>query len=332
MVALLGGEPFSIDPIAVTWDYRGHLVDKPMSGGKVVQVFGADIGDIKVTGRFGSMDNIETQLAFLKRMKKMSSTLATHPEAKAYRFFWPEQGWDFMVNLKEYNQRGGPAAQHTIDNYAPQWNLTLMPVGGTDQLKTATVTMFIERLSAGIGWRLTKYNGPATYNEVAQTLTAAGVSTLDEFNRMAYGLGTAPSNVGLAPETSGAGTAFATGRNLTAEEMLNLGMQATGWRGEELVIMVAVAGHESGGWNPRALNSIGAAGLWQINTSAHGDKYGTVEELFVPERNAQAAYGVYTARGGGENGRQAWTSYTHAERYQKYMPEVTAKAQQMGII
>jgi hypothetical protein len=332
MVALLAGEPFDIDPVSCRWDFRVHVSDKPMIGGKVVQVFGADVGDITITGQFSSRTaNVDGQLAFLKRMKRLSTVRADHPEAHPIRFFWPEQGWDFQVHLKEFSSPDGPTAVvHDPKVFAPKWQIVLFPVGGADKLKEASVTTFIERLSAGIGWRQTKYNGPGTYNEVMSILQGVGANTLDEFNAIAYGLGTAPSNVGSAPTASlgtGVGTPFATGRSLTAQEMLNLGLQTTGWRGEELVIMVATARHESG-WNPRAVNksSTRATGLWQINLAAHGDRFGTQEELMIPERNAQAAFAIWSSQG-----RGAWVSYTSGA-YLQFMPEVTAAAQKLGIV
>lgn len=332
MVALLAGEPFDIDPLGVSWDFRIHVVDKPMIGGKVVQVFGADIGDITVDGSFTSRTaDIDGQLAMLNRMKSLA-TVPSRGAMAPVRFYWPEQGWDFQVHLKEYSAGGGgPAVSHQMTNYAPKWRLVLFPVAGTDKLKEASVTTFIERLSAGIGWRQSKYNGPGTYNEVMSTLQGVGASTLDDFNNIAYGLGTAPSNVGTAPTASpgtGVGTAFATGRALTVDEMLKLA-SSIGWTGEHLRIAVAIAYGESR-WNPNAKNLTPpdySIGLWQINMLAHNDRFGTEDELCIPERNAQAAWALYTGRG---RTFADWSVYKSGE-YLQYMPDVGQAATRMGL-
>lgn len=70
---------------------------------------------------------------------------------------------------------------------------------------------------------------------------------------------------------------------------------AVGFRGQDLVKMVAIAGRESG-WDPSAANgNTSDRGLWQINWSANGrtmkDKLGvtTKEGMFDPMMNARGA-------------------------------------------
>lgn len=91
--------------------------------------------------------------------------------------------------------------------------------------------------------------------------------------------------------------------------------------------MVAISGHESGGWNPRAVNksSTRATGLWQINLAAHGERFGTQEELMIPERNAAAAFALWQ-----RGGREEWTSWKNG-RWKVYEDQVNAAANRMGL-
>lgn len=81
-----------------------------------------------------------------------------------------------------------------------------------------------------------------------------------------------------------------------------------GFRGEDLINAAAIAMAESGG-NPGAINDSGqdrSVGLFQINQLAHGDRYGTREELMDPYKNAAAAYSLW----GSSGGFSPWTTYT----------------------
>lgn len=88
----------------------------------------------------------------------------------------------------------------------------------------------------------------------------------------------------------------------------------SGFSGCDLVIAVAVALAESGG-NARAYNPESAArggtpqgqgsyGLWQIYEKQHPEFQG--EDLFDPQKNAQAAFDVYSAAG---NSFAPWATF-----------------------
>lgn len=72
-----------------------------------------------------------------------------------------------------------------------------------------------------------------------------------------------------------------------------------GFKGSDLVKMVAIAARESG-YNPRAMN-IGprdrSFGLWQINQLAHKGRFGTDQQLKDPYRNARAAKALFDRAG-----------------------------------
>lgn len=75
--------------------------------------------------------------------------------------------------------------------------------------------------------------------------------------------------------------------------------RAAGFKGTDLVNMIAIAGRESR-YDPTAVN-IGprdhSIGLWQINQLAHKGKYGSDSQLKNPLVNAKAAWALFKAAG-----------------------------------
>lgn len=80
--------------------------------------------------------------------------------------------------------------------------------------------------------------------------------------------------------------------------------QRAGWRGENLITSVAISMAESGGWVEAVNPAVGVYppsstapgtrdfGLWQINAKGLSHP-----ELFDPDKNAAAAYALYSRRG-----------------------------------
>lgn len=316
MVATLDGIPFDIDPHTVTWEYKVHTADKPYLGGKVIQVFGSSIGDITISGKYGRGDLLAKQLAFLSRMKALGNQRLTDLRARPSRFSWPEQQWDMQVLLMNVTN-----LTHDPSEFAPDWEITLFPVTGTDSLKTAAITTFIDRLAAGMGWRPGAFNGGSP-QQIRDALNATGTTSLNSYLAKSFGLGTTPSS-GTPPVAASPSTTAPTSRVLTANEIISVASNA-GFVGNDLRIAGAIAKAESG-LNPAATNLVApdySIGLWQINMLAHGETYGSEAELKVPERNALAAYQIYVRR---NRSFAAWSTYTNGA-YQAYMAEMTAAA------
>jgi hypothetical protein len=323
MVATLNDVPFDVDPSSVSWDYRIHTSDAPYLGGKVIQVFGSSIGDITVSGSFRGPRPIEAQDAFLKRMKALGNA-QLNDLRNTIRFQWPEQRWDMQCYLMSYtNPDGADSIVYAPEIFAPKWTLQLFPITGTDQLKTAAVSNFIDRLSAGIGWRPGKYNGGSAA-DVQQALSASGTSNLSDYVKRAFGItqstaGQTASSVPLAAPNA----TSTSGATLTSSEAIVLASK-TGFVGQDLRIAVAIAKAESGLY-PRAANRVppdNSFGLWQINMLAHGTRFGSEDELYNPDRNAAAAFALYTGRGGHFSD---WTTYTNG-KYLSFLSEMDAAA------
>lgn len=93
--------------------------------------------------------------------------------------------------------------------------------------------------------------------------------------------------------------------------------RAAGFRGDDLVVAVAVAWGESGlkanAVNDANTNGTWDAGLWQIN-EIHGY---TQNQLFDPAFSARAAYRIYQGR---SNTFNAWVAYTNG-RYRQFLDD-----------
>jgi hypothetical protein len=274
--ATLGGVSFTFDPHSIQWDYTVHISDKPFIGGKVVQVYGATIGDITIEGSFGRFDGLDAQLAFLDRMKRMGSAKVDDARTPPTRFFWPEQRWDFQVYLKRYeNPKGGRAIEHSPENFAPEWRLVLHPVSGTSTLQQASVTAFIERLSQGMGWRETEFQGPPSWGDLQGAMSAMGATGYEDFFSKAFGAGGVATDSGLPSGNSQQGAEV----QATSDVQRTVQAMAAerGWTGSEWNALYELIMREST-WNPQAANPNSAArGLFQKMTSLHGPVEDTVE-------------------------------------------------------
>jgi len=128
-------------------------------------------------------------------------------------------------------------------------------------------------------------NGADPYNEfVTRVMKEKGWGwvTSGQFANAAAGAG-----------QSGHGQPRLSGVNLAIDAA-----RRAGFKGTDLVNMIAIAGRESG-YNPRAQNlkpPDHSIGLWQINQLAHHGRFGSDAELMNPYVNARAAY---TLSGGG---------------------------------
>jgi len=163
-LATLGSHTFRIDPSSAEWKYSVKTCDIKTVGGKVVQVFGARIEDMTITGSFG-VGGWQEQAAFLEAMKtiadaQVSSALVSQSTAEPLRFLYPPKGWDFLVYLTAFSDPAGSSSVHLEDtNFAPEWSLTLFVVEDNSGLHQVASDAFIARLAAGMGWHQSVYNG-----------------------------------------------------------------------------------------------------------------------------------------------------------------------------
>jgi hypothetical protein len=99
-----------------------------------------------------------------------------------------------------------------------------------------------------------------------------------------------------------------------------------GFRGEDLVIAVAVAGPESSYQND-AMNPSGAAGMWQILRSAHQDLFARYR-WDDPADNARMAHAVWSTAG---KSWRPWVGYTSGA-YLAFMEEARNAVARLGAL
>lgn len=110
--------------------------------------------------------------------------------------------------------------------------------------------------------------------------------------------------------STGGATVDGTGAQLAARAAT-----AAGFRGEDLVMAVAIAGAESS-YVPNVRNSIGASGLWQILQPAHQDLFARYDWR-DPAQNALMAHSVWTTA---DRSWTPWTTFTGGA-YRSHLPE-----------
>lgn len=173
----LGGRRFRLDPTSISFSFSIKTSVTETVGGKVVQVFGTSISDLVVAGSFG-VGGWREQADFLEQTKRWADTQISNPGATPMRFAYPPRGWDFLVYLKDFTQTGsGDSVEASNLVPSPGWTLTLYVVednGGLRSVKDTATLAYIERLSQGIGWQQTKFNGPGGPDEVAALIQANG--------------------------------------------------------------------------------------------------------------------------------------------------------------
>lgn len=152
-LATLNGVPFRINPSAIQWGFQIQTAVEDTIGGRVVQVVGATLSDITLSGEYGERKGYKNDAhhkglelhgpgllswelaeAFLKRVRAMmdkQSSDATqqgkmHPPLD---FRFPEFGWHFAVYLKSLDDgQGELAINHSVGAFAYKYRITLFIV------------------------------------------------------------------------------------------------------------------------------------------------------------------------------------------------------------
>lgn len=190
--AVIHGMEFPVNPESISWDYSVKLATQKTIGGKVVQLYGWRLGDLTVSGSFGR-GGWRAQEAFFNHMKNVADEQAPsldRPTPQPVRFTWAERGWDFWVYVKALTQKGASVSIETTEAMiAPKYTLTMFIAEDNGQIVQAALdaaqVAYINRLTAGLGWQKSAWNGPLSMDEMSQALQ--GLSPIDylftEFGR-----------------------------------------------------------------------------------------------------------------------------------------------------
>lgn len=172
---------FRIDPDSVQWNFKINTTVIDTVGGRVVQVLGATLSDITVMGKYGQnraagTDGESWKLAeaFVNRIRQIqehqSRDATDHGKMHTPATFnYSPKGWRFGVYIKSIVDPGGGAVAHQTGRFSYEYAITLFIVEDrSDDLiagdlmgkaKNRAIEAYMARISEGIGWRFTKYNG-----------------------------------------------------------------------------------------------------------------------------------------------------------------------------
>jgi hypothetical protein len=176
---------FRIDPESISWNWTvlTNVIDT--IGGRVIQVIGAYLDDLTVQGSFGqdhstpSGESWRQAEAFLKVVTQImehqssdaSKQAEMHPPAV---FSYPPRSWRFQCYVKALTDAdGGNSIVMTPGKFNQRYMLTLfiVPDGSGKLTKAGTtngvysakaeqaIAAYMNRISDGIGWHYTQYNG-----------------------------------------------------------------------------------------------------------------------------------------------------------------------------
>lgn len=202
--AQLGSVGFRIDPSQVSWTYDVDAAVTQTVGGRVVQVYGVTLGDMIIQGLFGQdrrnrRESWELAEIFHKQIARLvdrqsaipsvaqlsgESRAPMHPTVRfTYSDDTPERrqanlpihNWDFNVyikSLKDANEQS-LGILHRTGKYTYSYALRLFIVqDNTGRLAQVAKNAFISRLSNGLGWRRSAYNGQMSEAELREYLSS----------------------------------------------------------------------------------------------------------------------------------------------------------------
>jgi hypothetical protein len=203
-VASLGDIRLRINPSQVHWEYSVDAAVIPTVGGRVVQVYGVTLGDMTVQGLYGQKrdgvpkESWELAEDFLKNIRRLAieqsrpvtaaqlSGVDPTPMHRTWRFYYnddtaerrnnglPIHNWDFQVSIKSLKDIAAPSFSlaHQTGKFSYGYELTLfLHQDNTGKLSTVAKNAFIERLSSGLGWQRTPYNGHMTVADLQAYLS-----------------------------------------------------------------------------------------------------------------------------------------------------------------
>lgn len=193
---------FRLNPSDINWGYDVHTNVINTIDGRVVQITGATLRDLTVTGFLGenrtagrSPDNLPDHAgaswrlheAFIDRCRAImeyqsrdSTTPGTMHQPAVFNY--PPRNWRWKVYLKAVADSDGNASiEHRTGKFSHGYQLTMFVVqGGSDTLVKAgtsdaildaaqekAIASYIARISEGIGWRQSAYNGGLADNGAA---------------------------------------------------------------------------------------------------------------------------------------------------------------------
>lgn len=180
--AMIDGVEFPVNPESVRWDYSVKLATHPTIGGKVIQLYGWSMGDLMIGGSFG---NVARQATFFEHLKDVADKQAPKLDRlvpQPVRFTWAARNWDFWVYLRAVTQQGASVSIEANESVvAPKYQMRLFVAEDNGEIvkaaSGAAQVAYINRLTAGLGWTKSSWNGPLDMDDLASQMQ--GLTPLD---------------------------------------------------------------------------------------------------------------------------------------------------------
>jgi hypothetical protein len=178
---------FRIDPERIGWNWTVNTNLVETIGGRVIQVLGAYLDDMVVEGSFGQDHRTAHGVswrqadAFLKLITKIMDYQAqdANQQNRMHEpavFTYPPKHWRFQVYIKDFSDAsGGGSIVLSPGIFNQRYRLTLFIVqdgstalvqagadnGVINKKADEAIAAYMARISDGVGWHFSKYNGNA---------------------------------------------------------------------------------------------------------------------------------------------------------------------------
>jgi hypothetical protein len=180
---------FRVNPDNIYWNWTINTNVIETIGGRVIQVIGAYLDNLIVTGSLGqdhstpqgvSWRQAEAFLKIITQIMEYQSRDSRqqdkmHPPAI---FTFPSKGWRFQCYVLGLDDADSPGTSivMTPGKFNQRYELALFIVddasetlvkagesnGVINQKQAAAIQAYMARISNGIGWQFTQYNGPVS--------------------------------------------------------------------------------------------------------------------------------------------------------------------------
>jgi len=211
----LGDMRWRVDPNSVDWTFQMDTAVINTIGGQVVQILGATLSDLVVQGDFGQQRPVKSgpgteswklAAAFHQKIKSymdrqtLPAKTATQSTSAASKKQVKKTGiltdagvvhtplpltyhdglhnWSFKVLIKQLDDGDGSGSLNiTNGKFAYKYKLTLFIVESDSTLiRKVASDYFLSRISDGLGWKQTTFNGPKEAQDAQDFITANGGS------------------------------------------------------------------------------------------------------------------------------------------------------------
>jgi hypothetical protein len=197
----MGDLRWRVDPTKVSWNYQIDTSVIETLGGQVVQVLGATLSDLTISGDLGqdhgrSQESWQLANAFHTKIKSMMDAQVSTPFAQSsgatrsigaeatfvhnpYPFSYSDgvHNWSFQVLVKGIADGDGSGASITYTNgkFNHKYQLTLFILQADSELvQTIASDPFISRIAQGIGWNKSSFHGAVTAQDAQNFIVSNG--------------------------------------------------------------------------------------------------------------------------------------------------------------